>query len=363
MRGGMLSARSFSALRSRLLGVAACLWLGPAVVSAVPLPAAAQAQEGQTGAATQPSKTATRTELTASPSASEVGREVTFMASVSGTGGTPTGTITFKDGENLLGSAELSDGRASLATSALPAGQRAITATYAGDAAFEGSASAMLVHSVAKAAATVMFSISTATSEAGTKVTFTAAVRGAGGIPTGTVTFRDGERVLGSTELSQGSAQWTSDLAAGQHTIMVAYGGDATYGESVSQPQTYLARQPAWPVFVLLAAIVLAALTILLRRIVFRWLLRPLMRGLRGLFRVLRRLLRLGSRASARQRPAKSLLGLGVGAMAEGFTETEDAIAEDFDTSSVPIVRKSRLVCSWLEPQFRRQEGYHRDVD
>jgi hypothetical protein len=249
-----------------------------------------------------------------------------------------------------------------LTTSALPAGPRAITATYSGDATFEGSVSPVLAHSVAKAATTIALTVSGTASEAGQAVTFTAVVGGKGGVPTGTVTFKVGKNVLHSAELSEGRAQWTtSDLAAGQHTITAAYGGDAAFGESASEPRTYRVQQSTWPVFVLLAAIMLAALMVLLRRIVFRWLLRPFVRGLRGLFRSLRRLLRLGRRASARQRPAESLLGLGVGAMAEGFTETEDAIANDFDTASVPIVRKSRFVCSWLEPQFRRQEGYHRD--
>jgi energy-coupling factor transporter transmembrane protein EcfT len=176
------------------------------------------------------------------------------------------------------------------------------------------------------------------------------------------VTFKDGESVLHSTELSEGRAQWTtSALGAGQHTITAAYSGSATFLASVSQPKPHLVQQKGRAVLVLLAAILLAALMVLLRRILFRRLLRPAARMLRALFRRLRSLLRLGSRASARQRPAESFLGLGVGAIAEGFTETEDAIAADFDTSSVRIERNSRLVCSWMRPQYDRQPDYHRD--
>jgi hypothetical protein len=203
---------------------------------------------------------------------------------------------------------------------------------------------------------------SSSTSEAGSAVTFTAVVTGTGGVPTGTVTFKQGESVLHSAELSEGRAQWIArGLATGQHAITAAYGGDAAFGASVSESKTHLVQQNARAVLLLLAAIVLAALTVLLRRILFRWLLRPIARGLRGLFRSLRRLLRLGGRASARQRPGKSMLGLSVGAIAEGFTETEDAIAADFDTSSVRIERNSRFVCSWIRPQYDRQPDYRRD--
>jgi hypothetical protein len=48
--------------------------------------------------------------------------------------------------------------------------------------------------------------------------------------------------------------------------------------------------------------------------------------------------------------------------MAEGFMETEDAIAADkFDTSSVRIERNSRFVCSWIRPQYNRQPDYRTD--
>jgi hypothetical protein len=287
---------------------------------------------------------------------------VTFTAVVAGPGGTPTGTVTFKDGESVLDRVALSDGRARLTTSALPAGARAIAATYSGDGTFDGSVSPVLLHRVAKAATTIALTVSGTASEAGQVVTFTATVSGKGGVPTGTVTFREGKSDHHSAELSQGRAQWTApSLAAGQHAIRAAYGGDATFGESVSEPKTYLVQQRGRAALFLLAAVMLAAVMVLLRKVLFRRLLRPTARMLRALLRRLRGLLRLGRRASARQRPAESLIGLGVGAITEGFTETEDAIADDFDTSSVRIERNSRLVCSWIRPQYDRRPDYHRD--
>jgi hypothetical protein len=343
-------------------------------------PAPAQAQTAPPTAPAQPppqtQKAATRVDATASSSTSEAGNAVTFEAAVTGTGGTPIGgTVIFKDGENVLGSVALSEGRARLTTAALPVGQRTIAATYSGDDTFEGSVSAALSHEVVKATTTIALTVSTAAVEVGQSVIFTAAVKGTGGTPTGTVIFKDGEVVLGSVALSEGRASLTtSALPAGQHTVTATYDGDATFRESISEGLPYLVSQPASlvgqsptdpqqnaaAVLILLAAIMLAALLVVLRRIVFRWLFRPFVRSVRTLFRSGRRLLSLGGRASVRQRPAETFVGLGVGAIAEGFTETEDAIADGFDTSSVIIERNSRFVCSWIEPKYNLQKGYDR---
>jgi hypothetical protein len=114
-------------------------------------------------------------------------------------------------------------------------------------------------------------------------------------------------------------------------------------------------------VLVLLAAVILSVLLVLLRRLAFRWLLRPIARGLRALFGRLRALLRLGRGASARQRPVKSFLGLSVGAIAEALTETEEAIAADFDKSSVTIDPQSRFACTWIRPTLPHDTDHHRD--
>jgi hypothetical protein len=117
-------------------------------------------------------------------------------------------------------------------------------------------------------------------------------------------------------------------------------------------------------VLLLLAAVVVAAMLVLLRRIAFRWFLRPLGRGLRALAGRLRFFLRLGGRAPVKQKPVKSFLGLSVGAISEAFTETEDAIAEDFDKSTVTIGPQSRLGCTWIRPALVYEADYTRtDAD
>jgi hypothetical protein len=87
-------------------------------------------------------KIATATTLTSSPNPSTVGQAVTFIATVSASSGTPTGTVTFNDGGSALGLATLSSGQASFTTSTLSGGSHAITAAYSGDANFDASTSA-----------------------------------------------------------------------------------------------------------------------------------------------------------------------------------------------------------------------------
>ena len=96
---------------------------------------------------------ATTTTLTSSLNPSVVGNVVTFTATVSAPGGTPSGTVEFMDGAATLGSATLAASAASLATSVLTTGPHAIVAVYAGDGAFPGSSSPVLVQTVTVAGA------------------------------------------------------------------------------------------------------------------------------------------------------------------------------------------------------------------
>jgi hypothetical protein len=76
------------------------------------------------------------------PATALVGAPVTLAVTVTGTGGTPTGTITFKDGTATLGTATLATGAASYSTSTLTTGAHTITASYSGDSIFAATTSA-----------------------------------------------------------------------------------------------------------------------------------------------------------------------------------------------------------------------------
>jgi hypothetical protein len=89
---------------------------------------------------------ATTTSLTSS-GAAVVGKSVTFTATVTGTG-SPSGTVTFKDGPTTLGTAPVSGTHATLITSSLSVGVHSITAVYSGDANFQSSSSTALSQTV-----------------------------------------------------------------------------------------------------------------------------------------------------------------------------------------------------------------------
>jgi hypothetical protein len=82
-------------------------------------------------------KYTTTTELSSSPNPSQLGQTVTFTATVTSAGPTPTGKVEFKDGTKEIKSVTLSGGVATLTTSKLAVGSHSITAEYTGD---DGSA-------------------------------------------------------------------------------------------------------------------------------------------------------------------------------------------------------------------------------
>jgi Bacterial Ig-like domain (group 3) len=94
---------------------------------------------------------ATTTTLTSSPNPSTPGQAVTFTATVKPTAGsgTPTGTVTFKDGGTTIGTVTLNASDvASFTTSTLALGSHSITAVYGGQAPFAPSTSNTLVQNV-----------------------------------------------------------------------------------------------------------------------------------------------------------------------------------------------------------------------
>ena len=94
-----------------------------------------------------PQTTATSTVSSANPST--FGQAVTLTATVSGSGGPPTGTVTFKSGATTLGSSALNgSGQATFTTSSLSVGSHSITAIYSGNASFTASTSAAIIQVV-----------------------------------------------------------------------------------------------------------------------------------------------------------------------------------------------------------------------
>src|SRR5205085_2877258 len=144
------------------------------------------------------------TALGSSPNPSVSGQSVTFTATVTSGGGTPTGTVTFKDGTTTLGTGTLSAGKATFSTSSLAVGTHSITAAYGGAASFHGSTSSALSQTVNKASTATALASSANPSVFAQPVAFIATVSPVapgGGVPSGTVTFKDGTTTLGTAAL------------------------------------------------------------------------------------------------------------------------------------------------------------------
>jgi hypothetical protein len=92
----------------------------------------------------------TASTVISSQNPSTIGQSVTFTATVSplAGSGTPTGTVTFRDGIVDLATIPLAGGSATFSTSALALGSHVITVVYNGDATYLTSTSAPLTQDV-----------------------------------------------------------------------------------------------------------------------------------------------------------------------------------------------------------------------
>ena len=180
---------------------------------------------------------ATTTSLGSSLNTSVFGQPVTFTSTVTSLGsGTPTGTLTFADGANTLGSVILNGGTANFVTSSLNAGSHSITASYSGDANFSPSSSSVLTQIVNQATSTVALASIPNPAIFGQSVTFTATIKSEfGGVATGTITFQNGSTALGGFAVSGNSAVFTtSGLPIAANQITATYMGDGNNAASTS---------------------------------------------------------------------------------------------------------------------------------
>jgi VCBS repeat-containing protein len=179
------------------------------------------------------------TTLKSSTNPTVSGQTITLTATVTGSPTKPTGTVTFKDGSTVLGTATLnSSGVATLSVS-LMAGSHPLTAVYGGDTTFAGSTSTALTQTVNQAKTQVAITSSANPSVYGQTVTFTATVTVSSpgsGTPTGTMTFYDGGAAIGTgTVGSGGVATFTiSTLSVNSHAITAKYNGDVNFSSSTT---------------------------------------------------------------------------------------------------------------------------------
>jgi len=181
-----------------------------------------------------PAQLAPTVNLALSPNPVSVDRTVNFTATVTGSGPTPTGLVSFYYGGNSLGPSQTvnSLGVAPSGTNLLPAGVYSITARYSGDSNYvAGTSSSQTL--------TVLNGPSVTVTPSASSITFTqqlsVAVSVAGGsglpTPTGSVTLTSGSYTSAVTNLSNGGSTINvpgGSLAAGNDTLTVSYTPDSS---------------------------------------------------------------------------------------------------------------------------------------
>jgi hypothetical protein len=187
---------------------------------------------------------ATTTKLTSDAHTAVFGQQVTLTATVTSAKGVPTGTITFFNGSTPLGEVALDpNGQARLLVQLAP-GTHSLRASFAGIAPFTASASATLSETVNKDATKTKLTVDTnAFGISGfvlLTVNITPVAPGAGS-PTGTVTFFEGNKIIGTGSVSGGQATLFLErkLGPGKHTVTAVYKGDDDFDASTSPAVTF----------------------------------------------------------------------------------------------------------------------------
>ena len=211
--------------------------------------------------------TATTTSFTPASTSFAHGTAVTLKASVTGSGGTPSGDVAVMTDSPLITNQgqvilTLASGAASGSLNSLPGGSYNVWGSYSGDGTFAPSMSSKTPITVTPEASTLELQVSENSngqpvSIAGQQVSYgTPAILNAYPIPTseanctsncpnfssptGTVTFTDNGNALNTVLLnSEGDSEYTTGtLAVGAHSIAASYPGDGSYNKSTSTPAT-----------------------------------------------------------------------------------------------------------------------------
>ena len=181
---------------------------------------------------TAPATTPTVT-VTPASSSITIAQSLSVTIAVSGTSGTPTGSVVLSSGSYTSSAATLSSGSATITIPAgsLATGSDALTAEYTPDNASSSlynSASGTASVTVTAPATTPTVTVTPASSAITTvqSLSVTIAVSGSSGTPTGSVVLSSGSYTSSTTTLSSGSATITipaGSLATGSDTLTAKY--------------------------------------------------------------------------------------------------------------------------------------------
>ena len=162
--------------------------------------------------------------LTSSLNPAMAGQSVTFTAQLSAASGTPTGTIQFLDGANLLSTQTVSGtGSATFSTNSLTVGSHTITANYQPTGTF-GASTASLTQVIDGDTTSTALTCLPNPIDINNTAQLTAIVTSANGTPTGSISFTDNGATLATQGLLSGTTSLTyTGMIAEMHSITATY--------------------------------------------------------------------------------------------------------------------------------------------
>jgi hypothetical protein len=184
-------------------------------------------------------KSTSTTKLTASSTSYLYGGRPTFTATLSPL--MATGTVSFKDNGRVVKTVPVTKGKATWQASGQTRGTHAMTAVYSGDAATQPSTSSAVTVTVKGKASSTALTANDRDYPHGFRPVLTASVSPSAA--TGTVSFRDGSKVLGTVSVTKGKAGLRAPvLSRGKHAVTATYNGSGSYSPSASTGMTITVR-------------------------------------------------------------------------------------------------------------------------
>lgn len=193
---------------------------------------------------------AQNTTIVLTPSAWTIngGANLTLTAQLASPAGTPTGTLTFSEDGNQIGTASIDGtGATTLAVNNLVPGTHAFIATYPGGGSFIPAVSVKIYVLVLNYTVTVTIASTPNPSLVNQNVTFTITSNATDTTHPSPITLTDnGNPLTTLTPDASGNATYTtSTLTVGSHLIVAAYAGDATHlSAQASLTQQVLSAYP-----------------------------------------------------------------------------------------------------------------------
>jgi sugar lactone lactonase YvrE len=181
--------------------------------------------------------TATAAVSLSAPTSLLPNQNLSVQATVTGSSGTPTGSVLLTDAGTRYGPVVLAGGTATLSEPSPAVGTHALIVTYSGDATYAPSQAQASV-TVAKASTTlsVMPAASAISSSQSISVAISTTTASGATAATGTVVLTSGN-FSATLTLAAGSATFTvagGSLALGTDQLTATYSGDAVYGAAVA---------------------------------------------------------------------------------------------------------------------------------